>query len=349
MEKPKFKTVQEVIASGEGLPERYLHTPTGDIESQPLDAPVPEMDIPAIDLILLLSPSDNGRQELTKLHSALSTWGVVQQVMNHGMTEAFLEKIYELTKQFFALPTEEKQKYAREIGSIQGYGNDMILSDDQVLDWIDRLYLTTYPEDQRKLHFWPEIPAGFRETLHEYTMKQQVVIKQFFKGMARSLELDENCFLDMYGENAMMDTRFNLYPPCPRPDKVIGVKPHADGSAFTLLLPDKDVEGLQFLKDGKWYKAPIVPDTILINVGDQIEIMSNGIYKSPVHRVVTNREKERISVATFCVPGADQEIHPVEALVTETRPRLYKTVKKYVELYFEYYQQGRRPIEAALI
>lgn len=78
------------------------------------------------------------------------------------MTEAFLENIYELTKQFFALPTEEKQKYAREIGSIQGYGNDMILSDDQVLDWIDRLYLTTYPEDQRKLHFWSEIPAGFR-------------------------------------------------------------------------------------------------------------------------------------------------------------------------------------------
>lgn len=109
-------------------------------------------------------------------------------------------------------------------------------------------------------------------------MKQQVVIEQFFKGMARSLELDENCFLDMYGENAMMDTRFNLYPPCPRPDKVIGVKPHADGSAFTLLLPDKDVEGLQFLKDGKWYKAPIVPDTILINVGDQIEVRSHVKY-----------------------------------------------------------------------
>ncbi|CAN6924744.1 unnamed protein product [Brassica oleracea var. botrytis] len=78
-------------------------------------------------------------------------------------------------------------------------------------------------------------------------------------------------------------------------------------------------------------------------------IMSNGIYKSPVHRVVTNMEKERISVATFCVPGADQEIQPVEALLTEIRPRLYKTVKKYVEFYFEYYQQGRRPIEAALI
>lgn len=82
--------------------------------------------------------------------------------MNHGISEAFLDKIYEVTKQFFALPTEEKLKYSREIGSIQGYGNDMILSDDQVLDWIDRLYLTTYPEDQRQLKFWPQIPIEFR-------------------------------------------------------------------------------------------------------------------------------------------------------------------------------------------
>uniref|UniRef100_A0A1J3HBJ6 Protein SRG1 n=1 Tax=Noccaea caerulescens TaxID=107243 RepID=A0A1J3HBJ6_NOCCA len=348
MEKPKFKTVQEVIAAGEGLPERYLNIPTGNDEGQPLNGSVPVMDIPAIDLSLLLSSSEEGREELSKLHSALSAWGVVQ-VMNHGITEEFLDKIYELTKQFFALPTEEKHKYAREIGSTQGYGNDMILSDDQVLDWIDRLYLTTYPEDQRNLKFWPEIPNEFRETLHEYTMKQQLVIENFFKAMARSLGLEETSFLDMYGQNATMDTRFNMYPPCPRPDKVLGVKPHADGSAFTLLLPDKDVEGLQFLKDGKWYKAPIVPDAILINVGDQIEIMSNGIYKSPVHRVVTNREKERISVATFCVPGGDKDIQPADGLVSEARPRLYKTVKKYVELYFDYYQQGRRPIEAALI
>ncbi|XP_010535845.1 PREDICTED: protein SRG1 [Tarenaya hassleriana] len=343
MEKPKFKTVQEVIVGGEGLPERYLHKPTAD--GEPLNASVPEMDIPAIDLSLLSSSTE----ELSKLRSSLSTWGVVQ-VMNHGMTEEFLDKVRGVTEQFFALPTEEKQKYARETGSIEGYGSDMILSDDQVLDWIDRLYLTTHPEDQRQLKFWPEIPVGFRETLHGYTMKQQEFVEEFLKAMARSLELDENCFLEMYGEKAMLFTRFNLYPPCPRPDNILGLKPHADGSAITLLLPDKQVQSLQFLKDGKWYKAPTIPDTILINVGDQIEIMSNGIYKSPVHRVVTNMEKERvISVATFCVPGPDKEIQPAEGLVTETRPRLYKTVKKYVETYFDYYQQGRRPIEAAII
>lgn len=87
---------------------------------------------------------------------------LLKQVMNHGITEDFLDKIYKLTKQFFALPTEEKQKYERDIGNVQGYGSDMILSDDQILDWIDRLFLTTYPEDQQNLKFWPEVPTGFR-------------------------------------------------------------------------------------------------------------------------------------------------------------------------------------------
>jgi len=82
--------------------------------------------------------------------------------MNHGITEAFLDKIYKLTKQFFALSTEEKHKCARETGNLQGYGNDMILSDNQVLDWIDRLFLTTYPQDKRQLQFWPQVPVGFR-------------------------------------------------------------------------------------------------------------------------------------------------------------------------------------------
>ncbi|CAN6918197.1 unnamed protein product [Brassica oleracea] len=120
----------------------------------------------------------------------------------------------------------------------------------------------------------------------------------------------------------------------------------AQGSGSTLIMPFLDNQ----LKSPSPLLLPAQVCLILSHLFPSLDlIMSNGIYKSPVHRVVTNMEKERISVATFCVPGADQEIQPVEALLTETRPRLYKTVKKYVEFYFEYYQQGRRPIEAALI
>lgn len=84
------------------------------------------------------------------------------QVINHGMTDFFLCKIREVSKQFFSLPREEKQKYFREADSIEGYGNDMVLSENQTIDWTDRLYLTISPVDQRKLRFWPQNPPTFR-------------------------------------------------------------------------------------------------------------------------------------------------------------------------------------------
>lgn len=94
------------------------------------------------------------------------------------------------------------------------------------------------------------------------------------KAMARSINLDENSFLDMHGEKATLFARFNFYPPCPRPDAILGLKPHADGSALTVLLQDKQVEGLQFLKDNQWYRVPIIPEALVVNIGDQIEVIT---------------------------------------------------------------------------
>ena len=82
------------------------------------------------------------------------------QVINHGIS--FLDEIRDVTKQFFELPMEEKRKYSREADGIEGYGSDMIISEQQILDWTDRLYLTINPEDRRRLKFWPEHPKAFR-------------------------------------------------------------------------------------------------------------------------------------------------------------------------------------------
>lgn len=79
------------------------------------------------------------------------------------------------------------------------------------------------------------------------------------------------------------------------------------------------------------------------------QISSNGMFKSPVHRVVTNAERERISLAVFYVPDPENDIEPFEELINESRPRLYRKVKNYVDIYFQYYQKGRRPMEAAKI
>ena len=111
-----------------------------------------------------------------------------------------------------------------------------------------------------------------RDILNDYTIKMNMMTEVILTAMARSLDLEDNCFLDQYGKEATMTARFNYYPKCPRPDLVLGVKEHADASAITFLLQDKEVEGLQFQKDNQWFKVPIIPEALLINVGDQAEV-----------------------------------------------------------------------------
>lgn len=78
------------------------------------------------------------------------------------METEFLDQMHQAMEQFLALPMEKKQEYSRKDGSIEGYGNDMVLSDRQTLDWHDRLCITISPKDLRQLKFWPQNPPTFR-------------------------------------------------------------------------------------------------------------------------------------------------------------------------------------------
>ena len=105
-------------------------------------------------------------------------------------------------------------------------------------------------------------------------MELSLITEVILKAMAKSLNLEDHCFLEQMGERSIMLTRFNLYPPCPRPDLVLGLKPHADGSVITFVFQDKEVEGLQFLKDDQWIRVPVIPQALLINIGDQAEVIA---------------------------------------------------------------------------
>lgn len=111
-----------------------------------------------------------------------------------------------------------------------------------------------------------------REVLHEYTMKIKYVLDTLFKAIARSLNLEEDAFLNQFGHRAHLTGRFNFYPPCPRPDQVLGLKPHSDRSGMTVLLQDREVEGLHVLKDNQWFRVPIIPHALVVNVGDQMQV-----------------------------------------------------------------------------
>lgn len=343
------KTAQQMAMDGDEPPPKYIvnnttnYTKFGALEISPPFAPVPIIDISCL---LSSSKQDDQETELAKLRSALSTWGCFQAV-NHGLSDSYLDNVRQVIKQFFDLPLKEKQKYFRETGSVEGYGNDMTYSENQSQDWCDRLFLRILPEDQRKLRFWPENPSNLRETIDDYTNKIKSISFVIFEAMAKSLDLEKNSFSKYFMEERdVLQGRFILYPPCPVPEQVFGLKAHSDRSGITLLLQDPGVEGLQVLNDGEWYMVPVIRDAIFVNLGDQMQIMSNGIFKSPVHRVVTNKEKGRISVAMFTEPEPTKEISPVDVLVDEKRPRVYKTVKNYAVFNHECFQKGLVALDA---
>ncbi|KAL2906884.1 Protein SRG1, partial [Bienertia sinuspersici] len=104
----------------------------------------------------------------------------------------------------------------------------------------------------------------------------------------------------------------SYYPPCPQPDKAIGLTPHSDAVALTILLQFDETKGLQIMKDKKWVPVKSLPDAFVVNIGDILEILSNGIYRSILHRAVVNETKARMSVAAFHNPAFDREIGPSE-------------------------------------
>ncbi|CAN0892503.1 Flavonol synthase/flavanone 3-hydroxylase [Linum grandiflorum] len=119
--------------------------------------------------------------------------------------------------------------------------------------------------------------------------------------------------------------KINHYPPCPQPELALGVEPHTDMSALTLLVPN-GVAGLQVWKDGNWVAVDYLPGSILVHVGDQIEVLSNGKYKGVLHRTTVNKERTRMSWAVFMAPPHDKVIGPLPELVdAEKNPPKYPT------------------------
>ena len=119
-----------------------------------------------------------------------------------------------------------------------------------------------------------------REDLDEYTVKIMEIIETVLIAMASSLDVEPNSFTDQVGKRPTLLTRFNFYPPCSTPHLVLGLKEHSDGSAITILLLDKQVEGLQLRKDDQWYRVPVpaIADSLLIIIGEQAEVTILNTY-----------------------------------------------------------------------
>ncbi|XP_013585331.1 PREDICTED: protein SRG1-like [Brassica oleracea var. oleracea] len=310
-------------------------------------------DIPVIDMKRLCSSAakDSDYSEVQKLDLACKEFGFFQLV-NHGIDPTFLDKTKLETHDLFSLPMEEKKKFWQKPDEMEGFGQAFVLSEDQKLDWADIFFFTMQPAQLRKPHLFPKLPLPFRDTLEMYSAQVKSIAKILIAKMGEALEIKPEEIEERFGDDMFQSMRMNYYPPCPEPNQVIGLTPHSDAVALTILLQVNDVEGLQIKKDGKWVFVKPLPNAFIVNVGDVLEIITNGIYKSIEHRVVVNSEKERLSFATFHNPGLNKEISPAKSPVEKRKKRAkFKSLitKDYLKGLFSRELYGKAYLDAMRI
>ncbi|GAV82239.1 2OG-FeII_Oxy domain-containing protein/DIOX_N domain-containing protein [Cephalotus follicularis] len=286
--------------------------------------------IPVIDIQRLFD-GDSMDSELDKLHTACKEWGFFQ-ITNHGVSSSFLEELKSQIIDFFKLPYEEKKKLWQQPDNHEGFGQLFVTSEEQKLDWSDMFYITTLPLNLRKTDLFEKLSPEFRRTLETYSMEAKRLAMEILDQMAKAMRMDAKEVRELFSDG-IQTMRINYYPPCPEPDKTIGFTPHSDASALTILLQLNETEGLQIRKDGRWIPVKPLPNAFVVNIGDIMEIVSNGTYQSIEHRAMVNSTKERLSIATFYSLKLDSELGPAPTLIGQNNPAVFRRVP--IEIYFK--------------
>ncbi|KAF9674599.1 hypothetical protein SADUNF_Sadunf10G0143800 [Salix dunnii] len=315
--------VQSLSDSGVPLiPERYvkpvLERPSVSVSTSN------DVNIPIIDLAGLYGDDHALRATiLDRISIACREWGFFQ-VINHGVSPRLMDRAQEVWREFFLSPMEVKQAYANTPNTYEGYGSRLGVEKGAILDWSDYYFLHYLPLPLKDYNKWPAITADCRAVLDEYGKQLVELCGRLMKVLSINLGLGEERLQNAFGgENIGACLRVNFYPKCPQPDLTLGLSSHSDPGGMTLLLPDSHVPGLQVRKDENWITVKPVPHAFIVNIGDQIQVLSNATFKSVEHRVMVNSSKERLSLAFFYNPKSDIPIEPLKELVAPDRPPLY--------------------------
>ncbi|GMI83762.1 DMR6-LIKE OXYGENASE 2 [Hibiscus trionum] len=287
--------------------------------------------IPTLDFSLLTSSNPDERSKMIQeLGNACQDWGFFM-VTNHGVPESLMKAMIEACRQFFELTEEEKGEYeGKHVLDPIRSGTSFNASVDKVLYWRDYLKIFQHPEFHS-----PNKPPAFREIAMEYSTRVRQVARELIRGISESLGLEENYIEKAVNlENSLQIMIANLYPPCPQPELAMGLPAHSDHGLVTLLIQN-EIGGLQVQHNGKWVNVDPIPNSFLANIGDHVEILGNGKYKSVLHRAVVNNRDVRISIALSNGPALDAAVSPASKFLEDGRnPPTYRAMKykEYVEL-----------------
>mmetsp|Transcript_8991 Transcript_8991/g.25172 ORF Transcript_8991/g.25172 Transcript_8991/m.25172 type:complete len:354 (+) Transcript_8991:118-1179(+) len=306
-------------------------------------------EIPIIDI----SPFVNGRNPLTKARVAHEVGKACMQygffyISNHGVARELRDSIVRVSRDFFARPLDEKMRISmKKAGRAwRGYfpAGDEVTS--AVPDNKEGIYFGEEMEAEHPLvreqtpmcgaNLYPDSGCEaneFRSVIEDYMREVESCGQAVLRAISMSMGLEESFIFSHYTENPFILFRIFNYPCRPLPPETLvgrnshapwAVGEHCDYGLLTILMQD-DTGGLQVQTvDGRWIDAPYVPDTFVCNLGDILELITAGRYRSTLHRVrdVSQFSKrDRLSFPFFLDPGIDRPVRVLEGEAIRERAR----------------------------
>ncbi|KAM7276224.1 hypothetical protein ACFE04_018090 [Oxalis oulophora] len=299
------------------VPERYILSP---LQRPSLNLKL-STALPIVDLSHLQDPALRSHT-IDEIRNACKAFGFFQ-VINHGITPSVMNDALDAATEFFNLPFEVKELLASDsVHEPVRYGTSLNHATDKVYFWRDFIKHYSHPIS-KWIHLWPSNPPSYKEKMGIYSEAVEVLQRRIMEAVLESLGLINNYLHKVMDEEGSQVIAVNCYPACPEPELTLGMPPHSDYGTVTILL--QSCPGLQVMdKNKSWVSVPVIEGSLIVQLGDQMEVMSNGRYKSTVHQVTVSAEKKRISIASLHSLSLNKRMGPARELIDDEHPECYK-------------------------
>lgn len=282
------------------------------------------LQLPVIDISALVCRKGDRLKVASQIGQACRQSGFFY-IVGHGVDEGLQQRLEQLSCQFFAQDLQTKLEIRMALGgkAWRGYfpvGDELTSGKPDLKEGIyfGAELAADHPlvKAQTPMHgsnlFPSNIPL-FRETVLEYMEAMTQLGHKLMAGIALSLGLEESYFSERYTSDPLTLFRIFNYPPDLSPVEVPnrwGVGEHTDYGVLTILKQDES-GGLQVKSKSGWIAAPPIPGSFVCNIGDMLDRMTGGLYRSTPHRVQNLSGRDRLSFPFFFDPNFDVEVQPI--------------------------------------